>query len=73
MMSDGQLICGGCGSEMITLKVHVLLLPQRSKATQLTRLVPAGKVEPLGGLQLTLVSPQLSVALTLQVTLLLLH
>ncbi|MEK6322233.1 MAG: hypothetical protein AABN33_11170 [Acidobacteriota bacterium] len=47
----------------VTVKVHVLVLLEASVAVQVTVVVPVGKLEPDGGLQLTWMScVQLSVA-----------
>jgi len=48
-------------------------LPLASVAVLITVVVPTGKVLPLGGLLTRLVTLQLSVALTVKVTLLRLH
>src|SRR5438552_16471317 len=55
----------------VTVKLQVLLLPEASVAVQVTLVVPMGKVEPLGGLQVAVTFEQLSVAVAVQVTLLL--
>ena len=55
----------------VTVKAHVLLLPQASVAVLVTVVTPAGKLVPLAGLLDTVTPGQLSVALTLNVTLLL--
>ena len=57
----------------VTVKVQVLLLLEASVATLVTVVVPTGKVEPDGGVETTVTLPQLSVAVTKKVTLLLLH
>ena len=57
-------------SVMVTVKVQVLALPLASVAVLVTVVVPTGKVLPLGGVLTRLVTEQLSVALTLKVTLL---
>src|ERR1041385_8264225 len=61
---------GGCVSVTVTVKVHVLALPLLSRAVLVTVVVPSGNAKPLAGLLLTLVTVQLSVAVTLNVTLL---
>jgi hypothetical protein len=66
----GQLIAGGCVSFTLTMKVQVLLLPLLSRAVLVTVVTPTGKAKPLGGLLVTLVTAQLSVAVTVKVTLL---
>ena len=53
------------------MKVHELLLPHASVAVLVTVVVPAGKTNPLAGTLATLVTVQLSVAVTTNVTLLL--
>src|SRR5437867_2488842 len=62
----GQVITGGC----VTVKVQVLVLPLASRAVLVTVVTPSGKVLPLGGVLVRLVTPQLSVAVTVKVTLL---
>ena len=57
-------------SVTVTVKVQVLELPLASVAVLVTVVAPAGKVLPLGGVLIKLVTLQLSVALTLNVTLL---
>jgi hypothetical protein len=54
----------------VTVKVHVRALPLRSRAMLIPVVVPTGKPNPLGGLLVTLVTAQLSVAMTAKVTLL---
>jgi hypothetical protein len=54
----------------VTVKVHVLLLPLLSRAVLVTVVTPMGKAKPLAGTLVTLVSRQLSVAVTVKVTLL---
>src|SRR5262245_9282973 len=44
----------------VTLKLHELVFPLLSRTVQLTVVTPAGKVEPLLGVQVTLVTAQLS-------------
>ena len=55
----------------VTVKVHVDVLPCASVAVLVTVVVPAAKLLPLGGLLLIVTPGQLSVALTVNVTLLL--
>ena len=55
----------------VTVKAHVAVLPCASVAVLVTVVVPAAKVLPLAGLLATVTPAQLSVALTLNVTLLL--
>ena len=47
------------------------LLPHASVAVLVTVVIPAGKVEPLGGMLVTLTAEQVSLAVTKKVTLLL--
>src|SRR5436190_17497448 len=69
-MLAGQLISGGWVSRTVTVKVHRLLLPLLSRAVLVTVVTPTGKAKPLGGTLSRLVTAQLSVAVTLKVTLL---
>jgi hypothetical protein len=46
----------------VTLKQHWALLPEVSVAVQQTGVVPPGKLEPDGGVQLVVTPGQLSVA-----------
>ena len=55
----------------VTVNVHVELLPSASVAVLVTVVVPTTKLVPLAGLLETVTPEQLSVALTLNVTLLL--
>ena len=55
----------------VTVKAHVEVLPCASVAVLVTVVVPTAKVLPLAGLLATVTPGQLSVALTLNVTLLL--
>jgi hypothetical protein len=66
----GQVICGGWVSFTVTVKLHVLELPLLSRAVLVTVVTPTGKAKPLGGLLVRFVTVQLSVALTLNVTVL---
>jgi hypothetical protein len=68
MMSGGTLIAGACVSFTITRNVHPFVLPELSVATPTTVFVPFGKVEPEGGVNVTLVTVQLSVAFVVNVT-----
>src|SRR5262245_47820229 len=70
VIDPGQLIAGGCVSSTITLNVQALLLPAPSRAVVVTVVDPTGKAKPLAGTLVTLVTAQLSVAVTLKVTLL---
>ena len=55
----------------VTVKVHVDMLPCASAAMLVTVVVPTAKLLPLAGLLLTETPGQLSVTLTVKVTLLL--
>jgi len=57
----------------VTVKPHVLVLPLSSVAVLTTVVTPTRKVLPLGGLLTIFVTPELSVAITVNVTLLRLH
>jgi hypothetical protein len=54
----------------VTVKLHVELFPLLSRAVLVTVVTPTGKAKPLGGLLVRFVTAQLSVALTVKVTLL---
>src|SRR5437899_9534514 len=54
----------------VTVKGSVLLLPLLSRAVLVTVVVPSGKALPLAGTLVRLVTAQLSVAVTVNVTLL---
>ena len=58
---------------MKTVKAHCAQFPEASQAEQLTVLVPTAKVDPLGGVEVTLTLEQVSEAVTLNVTLLLVN
>ena len=60
-------------SVTVTVKVQELVLPLASVAVLVTVVVPTGKVLLLGGVLTRLVTLQLSVAVTVKVTLLRLH
>jgi hypothetical protein len=60
-----QKILGGCVSLTMTRKLQLAVLLALSVAVQVTVWVPLAKVEPLGGMQLTVTLGQLSVALAL--------
>jgi hypothetical protein len=64
-MSAGQAMLGGCVSLTMTRKLQLAVLLALSVAVQVTVLVPLRKVDPLGGVQLTVTPGQLSVALAL--------
>src|ERR1043165_2924474 len=69
--SGGQTIVGNCVSRTMTVNVQVLLLPAVSTATFVTVVVPTGNEDPLAGVLFWLATlPQLSEAVTLNVTLL---
>ena len=60
-MFPGQVTVGGWLSATVTVKVQsVELFPLASVTWQVTVLVPFGKVEPLGGVQLAVEPGQLS-------------
>ena len=69
----GQVITGFCVSVTVTEKVQVLVLPLASVALLVTVVTPTVNVLLLGGVLTRLVTLQLSVALTVKVTLLRLH
>src|SRR2546426_907438 len=71
--SAGQLIDGRSVSVTVTVKLQPLVLPAASVTPQVTAVTPTRKVEALGGLHTTVTLVQLSLALTVYVTLLLLH
>ena len=60
-------------SVTVTVKVQLAVLPLASVAVLVTVVVPSGKVLPLAGLLTRLVTAQLSVAVTVKITLLRLH
>jgi len=66
----GHKITGGWVSLTVTVKVHWLRLPLLSRAVLVTIVVPTGKAKPLAGTLATFVTAQLSVAVTLKLTLL---
>ena len=69
----GHPSVGGSGSVTVTVNVQVLLFPLASTAVFVTVVTPTGNVLPLVRLLVTFVTPQLSVALTVNCTLLRLH
>ena len=69
----GQVSVGGCASVTVTVKMQVLALPLASTAVFVTVVTPTGKVLPFVRLLVTFVTLQLSVAVTVKVTLLRLH
>ncbi len=68
-----QVITGFCVSVMVTVNVQVVMLPLASVAVLVTVVVPTGNVLPLAMLLRRFVTLQLSVPLTVKVTLLRLH
>ena len=62
VMFAGQVIVGFALSLTVTVKLQIAVLPDASFAVQVTVVVPFGKVEPDGGLQLPVTPEQLSVA-----------
>ena len=72
-MFCGQEIVGSSLSVIVTVKVQVEVFPALSVAVLVTMVVPRGKVLPLGGTLTTWTEPQLSFAVTENVTLLRLH
>jgi len=68
----GQVMVGAWVSPTVTVKVQVLLLPLLSRAVLVTVVTPKGKAKPLAGLLVRFVSVQLSLAVTVKVTLLVL-
>ena len=63
VMLAGQVTVGGWLSLTVTVKVQSSeLFPLASVARQVTVVVPVGKVEPLGGVQVVVEPRQLSVA-----------
>jgi hypothetical protein len=70
VMLAGQTMLGGWLSLTVTVKLQVLVLPWISVAVLLTVVVPTGKADPLAGLLTMLWIAQLSVAVTVKVTLL---
>jgi len=65
-----QVITGGWVSLTVTVKVHCAVFPLASTAVLVTVVIPTGKADPLAGMLSTPGAPQLSVAVTLNVTLL---
>jgi len=58
----GQTTTGDSVSLTVTVKEQLLVLPAASVAVQFTGVVPVPKLEPDGGLQLTVTPGQLSLA-----------
>jgi uncharacterized membrane protein len=69
----GHVTTGCWLSVTVTVNMQLAVLPLASVAVLVTVVTPTGKVLPLGGLLTRFVTPQLSVALTVKVTLLRLH
>ena len=61
-ISAGHEIVGGTVSVMVTEKVQVPVLPLTSVAVTVTIVVPTLNVDPLAGLKMIVLIPQLSVA-----------
>lgn len=53
-------------SKVVTVKLHVAVLPEASVAVQVTVVTPVGKQEPDAGLQTTVTPGQLSVAVAVK-------
>src|SRR5439155_541174 len=70
LMLAGQVTTGASVSLTVTVKLHVPELPWPSLALQFTVVGPKAKLLPLAGVQVTVAVPQLSVAVTTKVTLL---
>ena len=54
----------------VTVNMHVLEFPLLSRAVLVTVVVPTENAKPLGGSLVTFITPELSLAVTLKVTLL---
>ena len=65
-----QVIAGASSSTTVTVNEQVFVFPWPSSAKQFTVVAPRAKLLPLDGAQVTFAVPQLSVAVTLNVTLL---
>jgi hypothetical protein len=63
------VIAGGWVSLTVTVKAHRFVLPAASVTAQFTVVTPFGNVAPEGGVQIVVAPEQLSVAVTLKVTL----
>src|SRR5205823_6316468 len=70
---SGQTICGFSVSLIVTVNVQVLVLPWLSVAVLVATVTPIGNVQPLAGTMTTLTGPQLSLAVTVNITLLRVH
>ena len=73
MVSGRQLITGGVVSKTVTVKVQELETPEPLVAVQVTIVVPAEKVEPLGGTLTTDKTMQSSLAVATNVTFVFTH
>ena len=68
---DKTMVSETGASTTVTVKVQTLLLPLASRATFVTVVTPGGKVLPEGGVEvMTGLASQMSVAVTLKVTML---
>ena len=65
---DGQVMTGAWLSATVTVNEQVLVLPYISVAELVTVVVPVANVLPEAGFDTTVDTPQLSVAVTLNVT-----
>src|ERR1043166_6008058 len=68
MLAEQVIVGGVVLGFTMTLKVQLVVLPEPSVAVQVTVLVPFGKIDPLGGLQLVVTPEQLSLAVGAKVT-----
>src|ERR1041384_3354976 len=68
MLAEPVIVGGVLLGFTMTLKVQLVVLPEASVAVQVTVLVPCGKLDPLGGLQLVVTPVQLSLAVGAKVT-----
>ncbi len=59
-MIAGLLSSSSAVSKVVTVNVHVAVLPEASVAVQVTVVMPVGKQEPDGGLQAKVTPGQLS-------------
>jgi len=68
-MLGGHVITGLSLSTTLTEKLQLAVLPSVSRAVHMTLVVPLGNLEPEGGEQVRLATPEhSSVAVTLKVT-----
>ena len=70
-MSAGHVMTGLSRSRTSTWKLHAAVLPLVSRAVQITMATPLLKLEPDGGEHETLAPGQLSLTLTLKLTIVL--